>query len=92
VNPAPVKHITDLYFIITGVKGSTKKINLNSYELPKSNHVHDPNKEKHFQFKSEDVGNILRINISIAEDDSPLNYIYIDFIEVKIPRRSQAYK
>jgi hypothetical protein len=82
--------MTDLYFIIIGSKGSTKKINLNSYELPKQAHVQE--KEKHFQFKSEDVGNILKINLSIAEDDSPLNYIFIDFVEVKIPRRSQAYK
>ena len=82
--PHSNKHMTDLYFIISGAKGSTKKINLNSYELPVSNHVIDPNKEKHFQFKSEDVGNIEKLNVSIAEDDHPSNYIFIDFVEVKL--------
>jgi hypothetical protein len=84
------KHTTDIYFIIHGLKGSTKKIYLNNYELRKTEH--EIAKEKYFEFKSEDVGKIQKINVSINEDNNPLNCIYIDFIEIKIPSRSEAYK
>lgn len=84
------KHINDVYFVIKGAKGQTKKIYLNNYELRKLEH--DYFKEKFYEFKSEDVGKISQINVSINEDDNPANCVYIDFIEVKIPSRSEAYK
>ena len=85
-----LKHPTDVYFIIKGIKGSTKKIYLNNYEIRKPEH--DANRERFFEFKSDDVGKIEKINVSINEDDNPSNYVFIDFIEIKIPSRSEAYK
>ena len=84
------KHLTDVYFIIRGAKGATKKIYLNNYELKKMEHEYF--KEKYYEFKSDDVGKIESINVSINEDNNPLNCIDIDFIEIKIPSRSEAYK
>lgn len=85
------RHLIDVYFIITGVHGSTKKIYMNNYEIKRLNEHDDP-KEKYFEFKSEDVGKLLKINVSINQDDDPATYLYIDFIEIKIPSKSEAYK
>lgn len=73
--------------------GSTKKIYLNNYEIKRHNDpAHDDPKEKHFEFKSDDVGKLLKINVSINQDDDPGTYLFIDFIEIKIPSKSEAYK
>ena len=85
------RNLTDVYFIIYGVKGSTKKIYINNYEQHKGN-SYEVSKEKYFEFKSEDVGKIQKINVSLNDDDNPLNFIFIDFIAIKIPSRSEAYK
>lgn len=87
----PQRHLIDVYFIITGEHGSTKKIYMNNYEIKRLNEHDDP-KEKYFEFKSEDVGKLTKINVSINQDDDPAAYLYIDFIEIKIPSKSEAYK
>lgn len=84
------RNMTDVYLSLHGVKGSTKKTYLNNYEILKVNH--DFTKEKYFEFKSEDVGKITTLNVSLNDDDNPLNFIFIDFIEIKIKSRSEAYK
>jgi hypothetical protein len=84
------RNITDVYFVLHGVKGFTKKIYLNNHEILRTNQ--EFLKERFFEFKSEDVGKITTLNISLNDDDNPLNYIFIDFVEIKIPSRSEAYK
>ena len=64
---------------------------MNNYEIKRLNEHDDP-KEKYFEFKSEDVGKLTKINVSINQDDDPAAYLYIDFIEIKIPSKSEAYK
>ena len=83
------RNLNDIYFVIHGVKGSTKKIYLNNYETLKQNQ--ELAKEKFFEFISDDVGKISTLNVSLNDDDNPLNFIFIDFIEIKIPSRSEAY-
>lgn len=83
--------MTDLYFIMFGEKGSTKKIHINNYEIKKTEHEHDY-KMRIFEFKSDDVGRVKKINVSLNEDNNTSNCISIDFIEIKIPTRSEAYK
>lgn len=85
------RHLIDVYFVITGVLGSTKKIYMNNYEIKRIGEHEDP-KEKYFEFKSEDVGKLSKINVSINQDDDPGTYLYVDFIEIKIPSKSEAYK
>ncbi len=122
-NSNGTSRLTDIYLIINGDKSSTKKINLNNYELKKAqpplpthmysqSHVHShtdsllsssssssslpssspTNKEKYFEFNCRDVGKIETINVSIDDDNNPYNCLYIDFIEVKIQNKSEAYK
>ncbi|RNA02031.1 lipoxygenase homology domain-containing 1-like [Brachionus plicatilis] len=86
------KHLVDVYFVIKGAKGRTKKIYLNNYETKRQDHHDQDPKEKYFEFKSDDVGKIEQINLSINPDNTPDNFIFIDFIEIKIPIRSEAYK
>lgn len=63
---------------------------MNNYEIKRLDH--DDPKEKYFEFKSEDVGKLQKINVSINQDDDPNTYVYIDFVEIKIPSKSEAYK
>lgn len=86
------KNPVDVYFVIKGAKGNTKKIYLNNYETKRQDHHDQDPKEKYFEFKSDDVGKIEKINLSINQDNSPDNFIFIDFVEIKIPIRSEAYK
>lgn len=95
----------EMYLVIFGEKGWTKKININPYEfstnLPTTNvnsisKSHSQNdlkkRERLFQFKSDDVGKIKSIEFSVNEDENLLNSFFIDFIEIKIPIRSEAFK
>ncbi len=88
--PGASPRLTDIYLIISGNKCSTRKIYLNNYELKKFNR--DSHKEKYFEFSCKDVGKIEHINFSINEDNNPSNCLYVDFIEIKIQNRSEAYK
>lgn len=83
-------HLPDVYFILYGTKDRTKKIYLNNYELKRKDF--ESSKERYFEFKSEDVGKITKLNLSVNENGSTFDCLYIDYIEVKIPLRSEAYK
>ncbi len=83
-------HLPDVYFILYGTNDRTRKIYLNNFELKKKDH--DTSKEKYFEFKWEDIGKINRINLSVNENGNPFDCLYIDFIEIKIPSKSEAYK
>ncbi len=61
--------LNDIYFIIFGEKGSTKKIYLNNYETVPQKEFNNKC-EACFEFKSDDVGNILKINVSLNEDNN----------------------
>lgn len=67
--------LNDIYFIISGEKGSTKKIYLNNYETLVQSSQETPKREKYFEFKSEDVGKLLKVNVSLNEDNNPNNCI-----------------
>lgn len=84
------QHFPDVYFIFYGSKGSTRQINLNNYELSKKEF--DMSEERYFEFKSDDIGKVEKINLSIAQNQNFHDYLYVDFIEVKIPAKSEAYK
>jgi hypothetical protein len=95
----------EIYLEIKGENDRhTRKICLNNYEVKKksgnplatlassvSPEQAEANKLKTFNCKLEDVGKIQKINVSINEDDTPSNWILIDFIEIKIVNRSEAY-
>jgi hypothetical protein len=49
-------------------------------------------RERWFQFRSDDVGKIKSIELSVNEDENPLSSFFLDFIEIKIPIRSEAFK
>ena len=94
---------SEMYLVICGEKGCTKKININPYEfssnltatnsISKSHSQNDMKKrERWFQFRSDDVGKIKSIELSVNEDENPLSSFFLDFIEIKIPIRSEAFK
>lgn len=84
------ERLTDIYLVISGEKFCTRKIFLNNYELRTK--VTDNAKEKFFEFQCKDIGKIYYINLSIDDDDNPNNCLYIDFIEITIKNKSEAYK
>ncbi len=63
---------------------------MNNYEFRKKDE--DMFRERYFEYKSEDVGKIEKIFLSINDTNNSNDYLYIDFIEIKIPSRSEAYK
>ena len=83
-------HLPDVYFILYGSKDKTKKIYLNNYELKKKSN--ETIRDNYFQFKWYDIGSINKINLSVNENGNPFDCIYIDYIEIKIPSKSEAFK
>jgi hypothetical protein len=83
-------HLPDVYFILYGSKDRTKKIYLNNFELKKK--CNDNSREKYFQFKWYDIGRINKINLSVNENGNPFDCLYIDYIEIKIISKSEAFK
>ena len=83
-------HLPDVYFILYGSKDRTKKIYLNNFELKKKSN--DNSREKYFQFKWYDIGRINKINLSVNENGNPFDCLYIDYIEIKIISKSEAFK
>ena len=61
--------LNDIYFIIYGEKGCTKKIYLNNYETMPQKEFNNKY-EAFFEFKSDDVGNIVKMNVSLNEDNN----------------------
>ena len=82
--------LTDFYLIITGQKSSTKKIFLNNYEMLTKHS--DQFKEKFFEFQYKDTGKIQTLNVSIDDNDKLENCLFVDFIEITIKNKSEAYK
>lgn len=83
-------HLPDVYFILYGSKDRTKKIYLNNFELKKK--CNENSREKYFQFKWYDIGRINKINLSVNENGNPFDCLYIDYIEIKIISKSEAFK
>jgi hypothetical protein len=92
----------DIFLIMNGDRKSTRKICLNNYEIKRpssagqtstSNQTtQDQSITRIFKFKTEDIGKIQSIKISIDEENNPSYWIIIDFIKIKIPSKSEAYK
>jgi hypothetical protein len=79
-----------VYFVLKGSKGCTKKTAMKSYEFKKKDV--DIFREGYFEYKADDVGKIEKVFLSINTTNNSNEYLYIDFIEIKIPSRSEAYK
>ncbi len=82
--------LTDFYLVICGENNCTRKIFLNNFELRTRNF--DQFKEKTFEFQCKDTGKIQTVHISIDDNDKPENCLFIDFIEITIKNKSEAYK
>ncbi len=84
--------LTDIYLVITGEKDVTRKILLNPFQLRAAKSSEGAYREQLFEFHCRDIGKILQVNVSIDSDDNPKNCLYIDFLEVTLKDKSEAYK
>jgi len=85
--------LMDIYIIMTGDKDVTRKILLNTFEISYTSKTAEGSyRQKFFEFQCKNIGKILQVDVSIENDDNPKNSLYIDFLEVTLKNKSEAYK